>query len=199
MIQSFSNWRAVSQPNCCTNCYGCLFVFCLCFPMCVIAHLHVHLPQRQRGQQSWVSQRNAVPSGQDGVSITEQLTFVAEMNNSSFTLTHWCNTHFSCGDCHISPTYKQTEMRLKSTKREEWLHWQYTFVIFLYIQPEIYCLSRVIVILKNTLSCIYNSAHSTVAGETLYLSKPVPNQWGLTCRTLQCVSATDNYGKRVIT
>ena len=72
--------------------------------------MNVSLPQWQRGQQSSMSQRNSVPSGQEGVSIAEQLTFVAEMNTSSFTFTHWCNTHFSCGDCHTSPTYKQTQI-----------------------------------------------------------------------------------------
>lgn len=65
------------------------------------------LPQWQRGQQSWVLQRNSVPSGQEGVSITGQLTFSVVMNTSSFILTHRCNTHLSCGDCHTSPTYKQ--------------------------------------------------------------------------------------------
>lgn len=71
-------------------------VFVLCLQAC--------LPQWQRGQQSQVSQRNSVPSGQDGVSTVEQLTFVAEMNTSSFTFMHCCNTHLSPGDCQTSPT-----------------------------------------------------------------------------------------------
>lgn len=76
---------------------------------------HLCLPQWHRGQQSWVSQRSSVPSGQDGVSIAEQLMLVAEMKTSSFTFTHWCNTHLSWGDCHTSPTYKPTQVKLKST------------------------------------------------------------------------------------
>lgn len=61
--------------------------------------------QWQRGQQSCVSQRSSVPSGQDGASIAKQLTFVAEMNTSSLTFTHLCSTHLSSGDCQTSPTF----------------------------------------------------------------------------------------------
>lgn len=93
------------------NCYYNL-INCVCSMMklkgkFVFPAFSILLPQWQRGQQSWVLQRNSVPSGQEGVSITGQLTFSVVMNTSSFILTHRCNTHLSCGDCHTSPTYKQ--------------------------------------------------------------------------------------------
>lgn len=132
------------NSSCCTKWYGNVCVFSAYVFLYVCNR--VCLPQWQRGQQSSMLQRNSVPSGQDGVSMAEQLTFVAEMYTSSFTFTHWCNTHFSSGDCHTSPTCKQTQRwDEKSTKREEKrLHQQYTCLFFHTYSQQIYCLSRVI-------------------------------------------------------
>lgn len=74
---------------------------------CMCACVWVCLPQWQRGQQSWVSQRSSLPSGQLVVSILPQLTFVVEINTWSFTFLHSFSTHLSCADSHFSPTYIQ--------------------------------------------------------------------------------------------
>lgn len=67
----------------------------------------VCVPQWQRGQQSCVLHCNSVPSGQEGVSILEQLTLDAEMKTPSPTFTHCCITHLSREDSQTSPTYKE--------------------------------------------------------------------------------------------
>ena len=75
--------------------------------MCV--SVSVCLPQRQRGQQSNVSQLSDVPSGQAGVSIREQLTLEELMNTSSLIFKHERRTHLSSGDLHTSPTWRRRE------------------------------------------------------------------------------------------
>lgn len=179
---------------------GKVYVFCQFF----FPYLCMSLPQWQRGQQSWVSQRSSVPSGQAGASMAKQLTFVAEMNTSSFTLTHCCNTHFSWGDCHCSPTYKETNNHIKQERMETtalviYIHlignqftMQYntnkgnTIAKYWLISPHTY-LSQ---LLPNHGVSSHLSLWLHTAGWGA-LSTAVPVRWGV-CGALGCIINTDS-------